>query len=131
MFVDASALVAILTREPDAADLALRLSLNPSRYTSPVALYEAALGVARLRRIPAATAQTVVTQFLTETDTQIVPITAEIGTAAIEAFDRFGRGNHPARLNMGDCFAYACARSLGVALLCKGEDFRRTDIALA
>ena len=47
---------------------------------------------------------------------------------ALEAHARFGRGRHPARLNMGDCFAYACARSRGVPLLYKGEDFALTDI---
>ncbi len=63
------------------------------------------------------------------TKRQIVPITAEIGRMAVEAFARFGRGNHPARLNLGDCFAYACARNLGVPLLFKGTDFSQTDIA--
>jgi ribonuclease VapC len=62
---------------------------------------------------------------------QVVPITEEIGRVAVEAFARFGRGNHPARLNMGDCVAYACARDLDVPLLCKGDDFAQTDIGLA
>ena len=61
---------------------------------------------------------------------EVMPITVEIGRDAIETFERFGRGNHPARLNMGDCFAYACARSLGVPLLFKGDDFSQTDIAV-
>ena len=56
---------------------------------------------------------------------------AEIGREALRAFERFGRGRHPARLNMGDCFAYACARALDVPLLFKGEDFAQTDIAVA
>ena len=50
---------------------------------------------------------------------------------AIRAFERFGRGRHPARLNMGDCFAYACAEDLGLPLLFKGEDFPLTDIGVA
>ena len=54
----------------------------------------------------------------------------ECGRGAIETFERFGRGNHPARLNMGNCFAYACARTLGVPLLFKGDDFAQTDISL-
>ena len=69
--------------------------------------------------------------FIERTPVEIIPITAEIGRIAIDAFARFGRGNHPARLNMGDCFAYACARSLGVPLLAKGGDFAQTDVALA
>jgi ribonuclease VapC len=50
---------------------------------------------------------------------------------AVEAFDRFGKGRHSAGLNMGDCFAYACARQIDTPLLCKGNDFPRTDIGLA
>jgi len=56
---------------------------------------------------------------------------AEIGQTAVQAFERFGRGRHPARLNMGDCFAYACAKTLAVPLLFKGDDFSQTDVAVA
>ena len=58
--------------------------------------------------------------------------TIEIGPAealaALDAYARFGKGRHPARLNMGDCFAYACARIHNAPLLFKGEDFARTDV---
>jgi ribonuclease VapC len=131
MFVDASALVAILTREPEAVQLALRLQQDRVRYTSPIALYEAALGIARSRRLPVIEAHTLVEEFLTGTSVEIVSIIPEIGRRAIAAFERVGRGRHPARLNMGDCFSYACARSLGAPLLCKGDDFPQTDIELA
>jgi uncharacterized protein with PIN domain len=67
--------------------------------------------------------------FLSAMRVEIIPITPDIGRGAIRAFERFGRGQHPARLNMGDCFAYACARSLDVPLLFKGDDFSQTDIA--
>lgn len=50
---------------------------------------------------------------------------------AREAYARFGRGNHPARLNYGDCFAYALAKTSGYPLLFKGNDFAHTDIAAA
>ena len=53
------------------------------------------------------------------------------GSAAISAFDRFGKGRHPAKLNMGDCFAYACAKNAGAKLLYKGNDFGFTDIEAA
>jgi ribonuclease VapC len=62
---------------------------------------------------------------------QCIPITEEIGKAAIAASTEFGKGRHPARLNMGDCFSYACAKVLRVPLLCKGDDFRQTDIQIA
>jgi ribonuclease VapC len=131
MFVDASALVAMIVREPDAAQIALRTRQAAARYTSPVASYEAVLAISRIRRAPIAEAQGVLDRFMARASIQIIPITAEIGRMAIDAFARFGRGNHPARLNMGDCFAYACARTLGVPLLCKGGDFSQTDIVLA
>ena len=53
------------------------------------------------------------------------------GRAAISAFDRFGKGRHAAALNLGDCFAYACARELDIPVLCKGNDFPQTDIGIA
>jgi ribonuclease VapC len=62
---------------------------------------------------------------------QVVPLTTEIGRGALSAFERFGRGGHPAALNVGDCFAYACARELDMPLLFKGDDFLLTDITIA
>jgi ribonuclease VapC len=131
MFVDASAMVAVITREPEAAEFVLRIREAAVRYISPIAAYEAVLAVSRIRRAPVTQAQGVLGRFTARASIQVIPITAEIGRLAIDAFARYGRGNHPARLNMGDCFAYACARSLGVPLLCKGGDFAQTDIALA
>jgi|ERR1700730_13743155 ribonuclease VapC len=131
MFVDASALVAILVREPEAPEFTSRLDQAENRYTSAIALYEAVLGIARIRGTAIDVAEDAIDEFVAETPLQIIPITSEIGRIAVDAFSRFGRGNHPARLNMGDCFAYACARSLGVPLLCKGGDFTQTDIAIA
>ena len=59
------------------------------------------------------------------------PVTTEQVKAARVAWRRFGKGNHPARLNLGDCFAYALARTAGEPLLFKGDDFSRTDIEAA
>jgi ribonuclease VapC len=131
MFVDASALVAIIGGEPDATALATRLRAAEVKYTSPVAIYETTLAVLRIRQTTIDSAIAHLDRFLGRSQIKTIPITAEIGRVAMDAFARFGRGNHPARLNMGDCFAYACARSLGVPLLCKGGDFSQTDIALA
>lgn len=131
MFVDASALVAIIADEQDGPSLALRLDTAELRYTSPVALYEASLALRRIRDGSVDAAAALLINFASASRIVTVPITAEIGRLAIDAFARFGRGNHSARLNMGDCFAYACARNLGVPLLCKGDDFARTDIAIA
>jgi ribonuclease VapC len=131
MFVDASALVAILAPESDGVFLAERLRAAEHRYTSALALYEAALALGRIGNTALEAVIAVIDGFIAGSRIETIPITAQIGHLAVEAFVRFGRSNHPARLNMGDCFAYACARSLGVPLLAKGEDFRQTDITLA
>jgi ribonuclease VapC len=80
-------------------------------------------------RLSIADAEGIVDEFVQRTGMQILPITTEIGHAAIDAFDRYGRGRHAAQLNMGDCFAYACAKALGAPLLYKGDDFALTDLA--
>jgi ribonuclease VapC len=131
MFIDASAIVAILADEPDGPALTSRLARNGRSYTSPLALYEAVLGLARSLRVPVAAAQSELDTFVSETGAEIIAINPAIGRIAIAAFERYGRGRHPAQLNMGDCFAYACARALGVPLLYKGDDFPKTDIATA
>src|SRR3954463_2759659 len=105
MFVDASAIVAILVCEDDADALAMRLSQAPVRYTSPIALYEAALGIARVLNIAVDAARTELDNFIADTNTKLEPIADQIGRAALDAFERYGRGRHPAQLNMGDCFA--------------------------
>ena len=61
---------------------------------------------------------------------EFVGMTDEDARSAADAYARFGKGNHPARLNLGDCFAYALAKRTGEPLLCVGDDFARTDIAL-
>ena len=131
MFVDASALVAIIADEQDGKSLAGRLDTAGLRYTSPLALYEATMALLRIRQTSIGAVSMLLNGFVTHSGIETIAITPEIGRLAVEAFARFGRGRHPARLNMGDCFAYACARSRGVPLLCKGDDFAQTDIVLA
>jgi ribonuclease VapC len=131
MFLDASAIVAILAEESDAASLAKRLEHSAEPRTSPIAIYEAVAGVARRLNVPIRAAEASLDRFLEAARVQVVPITTEIGRGALSAFERFGRGRHPAALNMGDCFAYACARQLDMPLLFKGDDFPLTDIMIA
>jgi len=128
--VDASAIVAILVEESDAASLTKRLEQAVAPCTSPIAIYEAVAGVARVRTVEIRTAETILDRFLEQARVRVVPITAEIGRGALTAFERYGRGRHPAALNMGDCFAYACARVLDMPLLFKGDDFPLTDITI-
>ena len=70
-------------------------------------------------------------RFFAMTGAEIVGVTAQQADIAIGAFRRFGKGRHPAGLNIGDCFAYALAKATGHPLLFKGEDFGRTDVAVA
>jgi ribonuclease VapC len=131
MFLDASAIIAIIAGESDAASLAARLGQAGRVVTSPIAVHEAVLGLARIGNTSIADATLVVDQFLAEVDATTVAIDAACGRAAIAAFERFGKGRHQAALNMGDCFAYACALARDMPLLCKGNDFPQTDIAIA
>lgn len=132
MFVDASALVALVVGEPEAAALASRMERTGSRRTSPIAVYETVAAVARILDIAVGEAEAAVNDALRVGSIQVMPVPAEAATLAIQAFARFGKGQgHPAQLNMGDCFAYACARHFGEPLLFKGNDFSRTDIESA
>jgi ribonuclease VapC len=131
MFVDASAMIAILVEESDAAALSKRLEQAVERCTSPIAIYETVAGIARVCNVPIRTAERILDRFLEQATVPIVPITAGIGRAALSALERYGRGRHRAALNMGDCFAYACARELDLPILFKGDDFPHTDIAIA
>lgn len=131
MFVDASAIIAILVEESDAGALTKRLEHGAERCTSAIAIYEAVVGIARICNLPARAAEAILDRFLDQAEVRVVSITAEIGRAAHQAFERYGRGRHRAALNMGDCFAYACARELNLPILFKGDDFAQTDIAVA
>ncbi|MGH7040809.1 MAG: type II toxin-antitoxin system VapC family toxin [Acetobacteraceae bacterium] len=129
MFVDASAIVAILTREPDADALANVLESGRSPITSPIAVFEAALGLCRKRHASIAEAEADVHAFLAAAGVGSVSITSKETETALAAFARYGKGRgHPAQLNLGDCFAYAAARNHRVPLLFKGNDFSKTDI---
>ena len=132
MFVDASAIVAILTREPDADELAGLLEKDGAPITSPIAVFEAALGLCRKRRASVEEAKEDVGEFLALARVRTVAITDADAHAALAAFSRYGRGcGHPAQLNLGDCFAYAVAKNAETTLLFKGEDFNKTDITPA
>jgi len=131
MFVDASALCAVLLGEPDGEEIAAKIKATKKAITSPVAIFEAALAVARVVNGDLAAARREVDSFVRLADIALVPIGEAELERALDAFDRFGEGQHPARLNMGDCFAYACARTHGAGLLFKGDDFAKTDVAFA
>lgn len=131
MFVDASAICAVLLDEPDGAHLDARIEQASSPLTSALAAFEATLAIARERNGDVAVAAQIVQSYLRASAIELVDIGDRELERAVDAFDRFGKGRHPARLNLGDCFAYACAKTNGVPLLYKGDDFRQTDVTPA
>ncbi len=131
MFIDASALTAMVAGEPEAAEFLARLEKSSRRVTSPVAVWETTVAVARALNFSVENSHAAVARFLKVIGIESLPIPPEVAALALAAFDRYGKGRHPARLNMGDCFAYACARHFGQPLLYKGDDFALTDIETA
>ncbi len=131
MFIDASALTALLADENDARELLARLTQSNTRLTSPLAVWEATIAVARVLDLTIAETADALERYLTLMEIKVVAVPPEAGRIALEAFDRFGKGRHPARLNFGDCFAYACARHFAQPLMFKGADFPQSDIEAA
>jgi ribonuclease VapC len=129
MFVDASAIVAILTREPEASDLTNRLERAVRPLTSAIAIFEATLGLRRKHHASVQEAEADITAFIKAARIEPVPVTPADASLALDAFARYGKGTgHPAQLNLGDCFSYALATSHRAPLLFKGDDFSKTDI---
>jgi ribonuclease VapC len=130
MFLDTSAIIEYFIEGPEYARISAALADPTSRFfISPTVIFEAAVVLAGKRQIGVDDATKVITDFIAELNAEILPATRDTALAALDAFSRYGKGRHPARLNFGDCFSYAGARAAGAALLYVGEDFRRTDLA--
>ncbi len=140
MYVDASAIVAILNREPEADALKSAFDANSAKaFVSPLTIFEATISLARAKvfarknqkpsRADIDAAHKVVRAFLEANGVKEIPILADIGRLAIETAATYGKAvGHPADLNFGDCFVYACAKTYRAPLLFKGDDFTKTDI---
>lgn len=141
MFLDASAVVAVLLNEPEAPGLlkAMEAARGALRF-SPVVRLEAALGLVKARvqargKGPAtaedfAAAGELVDGFLVAVEANEMHISSGMGKEAIRALSVYGKVvGHPAQLNMGDALSYACAKACHVPLLHKGRDFSETDLA--
>jgi ribonuclease VapC len=128
MVIDTSAFVAIVLGEPEAADFDERIRAAESREVSVATWIElTAVLSARLET----DARTVTARLVADYELNLIPVDLEQMRIACDAMVRFGKGRHPARLNYGDCFAYALSRARGEPLLFKGDDFGRTDVAVA
>jgi len=124
MVIDTSAIIAILTDEPERHEIitliakAGRRLISAGTYLEAAIVIRARFGGDGLRDLR---------QLLSTAVLQIVPFDADQAVIAVEAYDRYGKGRHPAGLNFGDCFAYALSRATSEPLLFKGGDFTKTD----
>lgn len=130
ILVDASALVAIMTLEQDCDALIDALDQHERKLYCATGAWEAVRAVARIRLVDIAEAGQAIHRWFEDLGFQLVPIGEAEERLAVEAHRLYGKGTgHPARLNMGDCFAYACAKANNARLLYKGDDFSYTDLA--
>jgi ribonuclease VapC len=139
MFVDASAIVAILGREPGHEEIEKRMAGVEGRFfVSPLVKFEASVALARQKAASKVKpspemlrqAQQAVDAFVEDLEAEEIAITPELGRCALDASAIYGKVvGHRADLNFGECFSYACAKRLGVPLIYKGKDFVHTDIA--
>jgi ribonuclease VapC len=128
MIIDTSALLAILFAEDDAEIYASAITSAEVRLMSAANYLEA--GIVIDNQIgPIAGRQ--FDALISRADIHVDAVTREQADIARQAYLDYGKGNHPAHLNFGDCFAYALAKHTGQPLLFKGDDFSKTDISPA
>jgi ribonuclease VapC len=127
MIVDTSALLNVVFREPEHPRVIRALgSAEFVGVGAPILVEAAIVLAARLGPAGRVSLENLVADIRAAT----IPFGADHYRAAVTAFERFGKGRHPARLNFGDCMSYATAQLAGRPLLCVGEDFPQTDLAL-
>ena len=138
MFIDSSAVMAILLDEPGATELLLRLQEQRRKpITSPLVRYEVVMSLARSRSggqsinpEDVELATSLFDGLVEKLGCQEVMVTPKVGRLAVEASSIYGQMvGHPAKLNMGDCLSYATAKSNNVPLLYVGNNFAETDLA--
>jgi len=126
MVLDTSALLAVLQDEEGAEDLLIAIEDDETRLISAATVLEATL-VLEARFGDAAGRE--LDLLISKAAIEVVPVDRNQLAEARRAWRRFGRGRHAANLNYGDLFSYALSRTSGEALLFKGDDFTRTDVA--
>ena len=127
LVVDTSAAVAVITGETGGEELAVHLQNAVVRLMSAAVRVELGI-VIEARLWPAG--QDVVDRFMRDAKIDIVPVDADLAARAMSGWRRYGKGRHPAALNFGDCFTYALAERTGHPVLCTGDDFAATDVAV-
>lgn len=128
LIVDTSALIAVLFREQDWTHF--HLTLEGAHHVAMSAASYLELFIVAERRVGQGIWADI-DRFLEKIEVEVVPVDVIQAKLARQAFERFGKGRHPAGLNFGDCFSYALAKYRNEPLLYKGDDFSRTDLILA
>jgi ribonuclease VapC len=130
MFVDACAIIALLSDEPEAQRVSDAIASAKNPFSSPVAVLEAVLGLARADKFDLAVAEVepIVIEFLDERAIEVrdLPPAIETIRLALSAASRYRSGRR--KLNLGDCLHYACAKYFDVAILATAVEFRHTDV---
>jgi ribonuclease VapC len=129
MVVDTSAIIAIIFREPEWHDLSQAAAGDPVLTMSAVSIHEASVVAAGKKKDPLAVQ--LIDDFIRDLQVEVIPVDLENARTARTAYLRFGKGYHPAGLNLADCFSYSLARARNEPLLFKGTDFLKTDIVPA
>ena len=130
MFIDTSVIVAILSEESDADLYTLRIADSSIRLTSSVVVLEAAMRLSSKLDVAPLDVQNRIERLFESLRIEIMPIDADHARIAVQAFATYGKARgHPAQLNLADCLSYACAKSKGLPILFKGDDFSRTGMA--
>ena len=132
MFIDTSAVVAILAREKEAGEFSAKIAGASRKLSAGHVTLEASMRLSSLLGVDPREVEAAITQMYAESKIEIVPIDAVVAREAVAAFARFGKGRgNKAKLNFGDCLSYACARVHDARLLFKGNDFSATDVERA
>jgi ribonuclease VapC len=128
LILDSSAVVAVICREPGYEELLGKIARARTVAIGAPTVAETQMVIAIKLGLGGAAR---VDQLLAEIQTLIVPFARNHISIFFDAFQRYGKGRHPARLNMGDCFTYAVAKGAGMPVLYVGDDFSRTDLESA
>ena len=131
MFVDASALVAIILNEPEGAEFNVKIEKASQKWVCGLGVFETVLALMRAKNDSYEILLEIVEAFVKRHGIQFIDIDADVARGAVAAFGQYGKGRHKAKLNMSDCFSYACAKKIKQPILFKGNDFNQTDIKCA
>jgi len=131
IFVETSALVAIMLQEEGWEQLADKIGEARKPITTAVVVFEATCALSRQRQLTPKQAHEIVLATIEAANVTVAGFTPQMTEHAVAARELFGKGRHPAALNMGDCLSYGAARYFRAPLLFKGDDFSKTDIATA